>query len=94
MPPIPGRDTMPPSEPGHVEPAIATRAVAIAPTARLPIVKGCTLFHQCTTLVPQYRYSERPHVGNVAEPVNIKRDGYNAEYQRYDHGYDGSDSHT
>jgi len=26
--------------------------------------------------------------------VNIKRDGYNAEYQRYDHGYDGSDSHT
>jgi len=26
--------------------------------------------------------------------VNIKRDGYNAEYQRYDHAYDGSDSHT
>jgi len=26
--------------------------------------------------------------------MNIKRDGYNAEYRRYDHAYDGSDSHT
>jgi len=26
--------------------------------------------------------------------MNIKRDGYNAEYQRYDHAYEGSDSHT
>jgi len=40
--PILGRDTMPPS---RVEPAIATRAVAIAPTALLPIVKRGTLFH-------------------------------------------------
>jgi len=45
MPPILGRDTMPPSERGHVEPAITTRAVAIAPTALLPIVKCGTLFH-------------------------------------------------
>jgi hypothetical protein len=26
--------------------------------------------------------------------MNIKRDGYNAEYQRYDHANDGSDSNT
>jgi len=26
--------------------------------------------------------------------MNIKRDGYNAEYPRYDHAYEGSDSHT
>jgi len=26
--------------------------------------------------------------------MNSKRDGYNAEYQRYDHANNGSDFHT
>ena len=78
-----------------MEPAIATRAVAIAPTARLPIVKCGTLFHPVhDTRVPNTDTLNGRMLEVSPNRVNIKRDGYNAEYQRYDHANNGSDFHT
>ena len=48
----------------------------------------------CMTLVPNTDALNGRMLGVSPNRMNIKRDGYNAEYRRYDHAYDASDSHT
>ena len=89
--PILGRDTMSPSRVarhrhtgrGHrSDSAAAHREVRhlIPPSARRSCPNTDTLNGRMLEVSPNR--------------ANSKRDGYNAEYQRYDHAYDGSDSHT
>ena len=86
---------MPPSEPRHVVPAIPPRAVAIAPTARLSIARCGTSLHPAHDATCPNTDALNGHMLGVSlNRMNSKRDGYNAEYQRYDHANHGSDFHT
>ena len=77
-----------PPRPRHVVPAIP-------PTARLSIADCSTSLHPAhDAMCPTTDALNGHMLGVLLNRMISNRDGYNAEYQRYDHANDGSDSHT